>query len=420
MWLIKMTKNGLFSSLFFIIFILSSQTISATERTLWFLPNGSDTSKEGFIRIVNNNNIAGTVTISGISDDGGDGDSQITFTLNAKETKSLKTLELEGGSLTKGLNGSFGNGDGAWRLSIESPLDFDVYAYVRSSKGYITNVHDKVTKMGSSYTVPIFNPGSNITKISTLRISNLESTETTVQIIGTDESGQITEPISATISANSTLSITSQDLENGNSTIGLPTGLGDGIGKWQLNITADGALTVVNLLSGPDGFLINLSATPSSMDDFKIESTAYANGAVIPKIHACTDKGGSHISPQLQWTNIPTGTQSFAVIMDDEISPCGIGDNACSHWNVVNIPLVKTELSQGENLSSSILESPDGYYGPCPPSNHSYNITVYALDDTMPILNANDLGVQGLTRSQFSSQYSQYILDKTTLNGQYK
>jgi len=400
---------------------LSFQSSFAAEKILWYLPNANDDSSvDSFIRIINNENTSALVTVSGSTENGDAGQSDITFTIQPNETKSLRVIELQNGSVTKGLTGQFGDGNGPWKFTINSPLNFDLYAYIRSSKGYITKLNDTITKKGNQFHIPIFNPGSNLTKVSYLRISNNEANASQIQITGTDEDGQTKGPISASIAANSTLVITSQDLEAGNDTKGLSGGLGNGTGKWQLKVTSDDAITLVNLLSGPDGFMTNMSAEATSMADFKISSTAYENGSVIPKTHACTTKGGNNLSPQLQWINAPAATNSFAVIMDDEISPCGTGDSACSHWNVVNIPLAKTEFSQGESLSASMLENADKYYGPCPPSNHSYNITVYALDSDMPILDANDLGEYGLTRSKFSTNYSQYILAKDTLNGQYK
>ena len=53
--------------------------------------------------------------------------------------------------------------------------------------------------------------------------------------------------------------VTAQDLENGNSDLGLVGALGDGTGKWRLQVSSDVALQVQSLLDTPTGFLTNLS-----------------------------------------------------------------------------------------------------------------------------------------------------------------
>jgi len=403
------------SSIFF------NNSLYAGEEALWYFPNANESGRQGFIRIVNNDNQAGTITISGIADNGMSGLSEVTFTLGANEVQGITSTDLQEGNAGKGLINAFGNGSGDWRLTIESSLNFDVNAYMRTSNGFLTSIHDVVVKSGDSFSVPIFNPASNTNQVSSLRVVNLEGTESTIEIMGVDDSGQTAGPVSATILGNYSSLITAQDLEAGNSNKGLMTGLGDGQGKWRLTITSDDAVKLVSLLSDPNGYLTNLSlASPSNLD-FSVSSASYENGAVIPSLHACASKGGSDTSPQLQWMNAPSGTNSFAVIMDDEISPCGKAAGACQHWNVVNLPSAKTALSAGEDLSgSAVVENSSGYAGPCPPNNHSYNITVYALDKNMPTLQTGDLGQSGLTRSQFALQYSQYILDQVTHNGQYQ
>ncbi len=53
---------------------------------------------------------------------------------------------------------------------------------------------------------------------------------------------------------------------------------------------------------------------------FQITSTAFSNGASIAKNHTCD---GPDVSPSLNWTGAPAGTQSFALIADDPDAPAG-------------------------------------------------------------------------------------------------
>ena len=165
--------------------------------------------------------------------------------------------------------------------------------------------------------------------------------------------------------------------------------------------------------------------TTPTTPSFKLTSTAFVEGSKIPVEYACEDKGGMNRSVPLAWSEVPANTSKYAVIMDDETSPCGTGDNACKHWNVYNIPNTITSFTTGQKVTDIAgvvegkVETPpvgalaNKYSGMCPPSKHTYKITAYALKDTMPIVDAS----ASLTRSQFKSQYSSHILGEATLSG---
>jgi Raf kinase inhibitor-like YbhB/YbcL family protein len=100
---------------------------------------------------------------------------------------------------------------------------------------------------------------------------------------------------------------------------------------------------------------------------------------------------GGNNSPELNWSNAPAATKSFAVTMYDFDAPTGSG---FWHWIMVNIPGTVHELKQnagdakaglapGGSLQSVNDAGFAGYLGPCPPVNdaaHRYMITIYALD----------------------------------------
>jgi len=52
--------------------------------------------------------------------------------------------------------------------------------------------------------------------------------------------------------------------------------------------------------------------------EMKIESTAFKEGSMIPVKYTCD---GDDISPPLNWSGVPEGTQSFALINDDPDAP---------------------------------------------------------------------------------------------------
>ena len=96
---------------------------------------------------------------------------------------------------------------------------------------------------------------------------------------------------------------------------------------------------------------------------------------------------GQNKSPQLSWTNAPTGTKSFAITIHDVDAPTGSG---FWHWIAVDIPSSTNSLATGsgkEGASGFLQISNDygspSFGGPCPPPGHGiheYTITVHALD----------------------------------------
>jgi len=153
---------------------------------------------------------------------------------------------------------------------------------------------------------------------------------------------------------------------------------------------------------------------------FALTSDNYTNGNAIPLANACSALGGTDISPQFSWANPPLGTAGYALIMDDETSPCGTGALSCVHWALFNIPATITRLESDVDIAT-IEGAVEGfsyipttnYEGPCPPSAHSYIATVYALDSSMSDIPANST----FTRSTFESEYGGSILDKAEIMG---
>lgn len=148
----------------------------------------------------------------------------------------------------------------------------------------------------------------------------------------------------------------------------------------------------------------------------QLTSTAFNNGDMIPRKYSCD---GEDISPPLQWSNPPKGTQSYALICDDPDAPVGTWD----HWIIFNIQGTTSALSRaippepylpdgsthGENGWGRL-----GYGGPCPPSGtHRYFFRLYALD-TMLDLQA------GASKTQLLKAMERHILAQAELMGKYK
>ena len=128
------------------------------------------------------------------------------------------------------------------------------------------------------------------------------------------------------------------------------------------------------------------------------------------------------MSPALMWNNHPDGTTAFALIVDDEVSPCGLGDRACRHWQVYNIPADVSVFEEGQAVTDIAgvtqgvnWNQTSDYAGPCPPNEHVYTFTIYALSGSVPSID----GGTALTRSQFQDRFEDHILGSASLRGSF-
>ena len=221
-----------------------------------FMAADNDKGRQGFLRIINHSDKAGTVQIYGI-DDSGRQAGPIELQLDARQTQHINSDDVENGSEEKRLMPSLGDGDGDWRLMLSSEdLDIEPLTYIRtktgfSGEGFLTSMHDVASEAGMRHRVPIFNPGSNTKQQSSLRVINLGDDAADIEIAGVDDDG---EPGDATVTAriptHGAYAATAAELEDD---------LGDGKGKWSLMVSSDQPVQVMSLMDVPTGQLSNLS-----------------------------------------------------------------------------------------------------------------------------------------------------------------
>ena len=129
----------------------------------------------------------------------------------------------------------------------------------------VTGMHETAaeTAEGSSrYHVPFFNPASNTTKISLLRLINPGDGAASIEITGLDDAGEggPSGGVRLSLGAGAARMLSVQELEEGGS--GLVGRLGDGTGKWRLSVSSDRPLRVMSLLqleTGQGRYLANVS-----------------------------------------------------------------------------------------------------------------------------------------------------------------
>jgi Raf kinase inhibitor-like YbhB/YbcL family protein len=144
------------------------------------------------------------------------------------------------------------------------------------------------------------------------------------------------------------------------------------------------------------------------MKELKIKSSAFEHNGSIPRKYTCD---GEDVNPPLTIEDIPEGTHSLALIMDDPDAPMGTWD----HWVVWNIPPSSKEIR--ENSVPGVEGMNDfrkhSYGGPCPPGGtHRYFFKVYALNTTLNI-GANS------RKKDLEKAMQDHILAKGELIGRY-
>jgi Raf kinase inhibitor-like YbhB/YbcL family protein len=150
---------------------------------------------------------------------------------------------------------------------------------------------------------------------------------------------------------------------------------------------------------------------------FELTSSAFNPNDAIPKEYTCD---GSDVSVPLRWKNVPEGTASFALIVDDPDAPRG----TWVHWVLYDLPASVTDLPAGvghqDSLSNGAKQGKNdfgktGYGGPCPPSGplHHYHCKLYALD-RMTALKAK------ATKQQLLDAMKGHVLAEAQLIGTYK
>jgi Raf kinase inhibitor-like YbhB/YbcL family protein len=100
------------------------------------------------------------------------------------------------------------------------------------------------------------------------------------------------------------------------------------------------------------------------MPEFTLESSAFGNAEPIPFRHTCD---GEDVSPPLQWTNVPEGTRSLALVVDDPEAPPG----HITHMRARGVDAAGG-LSEGEPAPNEGRNDfgTTGYRRPCPPPGH--------------------------------------------------
>jgi len=153
---------------------------------------------------------------------------------------------------------------------------------------------------------------------------------------------------------------------------------------------------------------------------FTLRSSAFEQGASIPRRHTCE---GEDVSPALAWSDAPDGTRSFALIVDDpDVPDPRAPKRTWVHWVVYDVPASTQALAEnagagslppGARAGKNDWGRPD-WGGPCPPvGRHRYFYNLYALDTELGDLHAP-------TKAAVERAMEGHVLARAQLMGTYE
>jgi len=136
---------------------------------------------------------------------------------------------------------------------------------------------------------------------------------------------------------------------------------------------------------------------------------------------------GEGLSPAINWTNAPAGTQSFFLNMRDMDVARNKTTDDQAHWVVWNIPATATGLPEGvpkgpklANGAFQFSATGQMYRGPGAAANgpkHHYMFEIYALDTVIDVQPAADAFE---TRANIMKAIQGHVLGKAVYGGLFR
>ncbi len=138
-----------------------------------------------------------------------------------------------------------------------------------------------------------------------------------------------------------------------------------------------------------------LAASARQVVSMALHSSAWKDGDRIPDQFTVE---GSDVSPPLEWSDVPQGAKSLAIVCAD---PDVKRKGGWVHWVIWNIPVEATGLPEGLKRDRELAAPAGarqgqtswgkkrcGYFGPATPEgvgNHNYVFTLHALDSVLDL-----------------------------------
>ncbi len=150
--------------------------------------------------------------------------------------------------------------------------------------------------------------------------------------------------------------------------------------------------------------------TPQTFSTMIIASSAFENEKYIPAKYTCD---GIDINPPLRFAEIPEGTLSFALIVDDPDATSG----DWVHWLIWNIGVDITNINEDSSPAGAKVGLTDfgknEWGGPCPSKGeHRYEFKLYALNTMLGI-------PENSTKADLLNAIQGHVIAEAKLTGLY-
>jgi len=192
--------------------------------------------------------------------------------------------------------------------------------------------------------------------------------------------------------------------------------------SYFLRVSVPRGLAIALLSMVYDGGLSAQNKSVPLKPGLALTTPDFQDGGIIPDKFTYEVK--NFVSPKLEWSNVPPGTVSYALIFHDPDEAFHGHIEDVLHWLVFNIPGSARELpgslapdpklADGTIQANSVRKKP-GYMGPGadpPGPYHHYTFELFALDTKL------DLGPDA-TRAQVLQAMDGHILGKAVLVGRF-
>lgn len=157
-----------------------------------------------------------------------------------------------------------------------------------------------------------------------------------------------------------------------------------------------------------------------------LNSNVMVDGGKMPLEHYCKADGGLGLIPPLSWKDYPKNTAGFvlfATMTQEGYTQADKPETFYTMLSTNKIPVTTTSISTGEDISKTNVGTFWGYtsgmnvgWQPyCKGLGQDYmKFTVYAVDDTFPVLTQKKLLYW--TEAKFKDTYKTSILSSASLN----
>lgn len=147
----------------------------------------------------------------------------------------------------------------------------------------------------------------------------------------------------------------------------------------------------------------------------RLSSPAFPHNTQIPSLYTCD---GSDTSPPLEIHDVPRGTESLVLFVDDPDAPDPQAPRMVwDHWVLWNIDPAITEIAE-DSVPAGAVQGTNSwgrtdYGGPCPPiGTHRYFFKLFALDTVISL-------APSATKAEVEAAIDGHLIGQTELIGTY-